>query len=211
MFNIFPKKKWPELSLEEIKKRARILVIDDSDFFYLKLFKADGYSVEKWDDVVDLNKLENGYYDIILLDIQGVGRNQSEKEGLGILEHVKSVSPAQIIISYSNADWSLKYQEFFNKADYVFHKSDDYVHYKKKIDEFLKLRFSISFYIDKIVLMTSPYVTDQNKLKKITHKAILSNSPDKLQKFLNKNSDKKDIAIIALQILQAAAAIGALL
>jgi hypothetical protein len=35
--------KWPELPLEDIQKRARILVIDDSEFFYLGLFKKDGY------------------------------------------------------------------------------------------------------------------------------------------------------------------------
>ena len=41
------KKQWPNLAIEEIRKRARILVIDDSDFFYLQLFKNDGYTIEK--------------------------------------------------------------------------------------------------------------------------------------------------------------------
>ena len=52
------KREWPSLSLEEIKKRSRILVIDDNEFFYLELFRNDEYSIDKWDDVEDLSKLE---------------------------------------------------------------------------------------------------------------------------------------------------------
>jgi len=57
---------WPDVPIDEIRKRARIVVIDDTDFLYLQLFKRDGYTVDKWDDVMELQKLESGYYDIIL-------------------------------------------------------------------------------------------------------------------------------------------------
>src|SRR5258706_2594560 len=106
MFKIFPSPKWPELSIDESRKRARILVIDDQKFAYLELFKRDGYNIDKWEDVTDLQKLESGYYDVILLDIQGVARDISSDQRLGLLKHLHKVSPAQIVIAYSNADWS---------------------------------------------------------------------------------------------------------
>jgi len=137
-------------SLDEIKKRARILVIDDNDFAYEPLFKRDGYTVEKWDDIQSLEKLENNFYDLILLDIQGVGQAESEEEGFGILKHIRSQSPAQIVIAFSNADWSLKYQQFFDLADRKLAKSQDYVEFKRTVDELLAQRFNPEFYINKI-------------------------------------------------------------
>lgn len=133
--NLFKHPEWPVISLDEIKKRGRILVIDDTDFTYQQLFIRDGYTIDKWDDVEELSKLESGYYDIILLDIQGVGRNESEEQGFGILKHIHSVNPAQIIIAYSNADWALKYQTFFDLADAKLDKRQDYVDFKRTVDQ----------------------------------------------------------------------------
>ncbi len=83
----FKRPKWPDIPFDEIKKRSRLLVIDDDDFPYQTLFERDGYTLEKWPDVTDLPKLESGYFDILLLDLQGVGRQQSSEQGLGILRH----------------------------------------------------------------------------------------------------------------------------
>src|SRR5271154_4025408 len=102
------------MPFEEIKKRARLLVIDDSDFPYAELFKRDGYAIEQWRDVEDLSKLENGTFDLIMLDVQGVGKEISPSEqGLGVLHHIREVAATQVVIAFSSADFSLKYQEFF--------------------------------------------------------------------------------------------------
>ena len=70
MFGFFSNRKdWPTLTLEDIKKRARLLVIDDEDFVYRSLFETDGYVMDKWDDVEDLSKLEQNFYDVIILDV----------------------------------------------------------------------------------------------------------------------------------------------
>ena len=75
---------WPEISYDEMKKRSRLLVIDDGPFPYASLFHRDGYTIERWDVDTDMPKLESGYYDLILLDIQGVGKEYSTQQGLGI-------------------------------------------------------------------------------------------------------------------------------
>jgi CheY-like chemotaxis protein len=116
MFDFFNKKtNWPSMKFEEMKKRARILVIDDKPFAYSKLFKNDGYNIEKWDDIKDLPKLETGYYDVILLDIQGVGTKQSVDQGFGILRHLRRENPSQIIVAYSS--------RFFAKISRIFQTS----------------------------------------------------------------------------------------
>lgn len=139
MFAFWNRKKaiWPTPSAEDLRRRARIVVIDDSPFPYAALFKRDGYTVDVWRDVNDLSKLENGYYDLILLDIQGVGSKQSADQGFGILRHLKDANPTQLIVAFSNADWSLKYKPFFDGADAVLPKSADYVDFKRSVDTLL--------------------------------------------------------------------------
>src|SRR3954454_2817568 len=97
---LFPRRHWPSLTLDEIRSRARILVIDDDPFGYLQMFTEAEYNIEQWFDVTSLAPLEQEVYDIIILDISGVGRKISADEGLGVLKAVRSVSPTQIIIAF---------------------------------------------------------------------------------------------------------------
>jgi len=198
------KKQWPNLAIEEIRKRARILVIDDSDFFYLQLFKNDGYTIEKWNDVDDLQKLESGYFDIILLDIQGIGKKQSKDQGFGILKHIHQACPAQIVIAYSNADFSLKYQDFFKNADATLAKTDDYVDFKRTVDKLLVQRFSMGFYVDRIIKLSGPYLQDISKVKALSEKAIVNGKIERLKDYLHENIDDKDFIAIVLKIVEIA-------
>lgn len=205
MFNFFGKKQWPEIPFEEIKKRSKILVVDDSDFAYLTLFKKDGYSIEHWKDIKNLPSLEKGAFDIILLDIQGVGKKQSQDQGFGILKHLNKACPAQIVIAYSNADWSLKYQEFFRMADAVLAKSSDYVDFKRVVDELLIKRFSMDFYLDRFVQLTGSHTQgDISKLKKQATKAILSRSTRKLEDYLRNEIDNTKVVTLGIEVIKAA-------
>ncbi len=81
----------PALPLSELRKRARILVVDDDETaFPYKLLQKEGYNVTYWKRIENLRNLETGEYDIIVLDIQGIANPKiSEDDGLGILVHVK--------------------------------------------------------------------------------------------------------------------------
>ncbi len=177
---------WTALSIEEIKKRARLLIIDDGEFFYLDLFRRDGYNIDKWNDVKDLPKVESGYYDIVLLDIQGIGKKHSKDGGMGILRHVKQVSPGQIVVAYSNADFSLKYKEFFDLADRVLAKQADYVDFKRAVDELLESRFSLGFYVEGVNKLASGYLSDTSKIRSAAEKAIRTKNVGPLEKILQK-------------------------
>jgi len=204
MFGMFNKEpKWPTVQLDEIVKRARLLVIDDQEFIYDQLFKKYGYNLDKWDDVVDLSKLEQNYYDIIMLDVQGVGITLSSDQGLGVLRHIREKSPAQLVIAFSNAEFSLKYNSFFELADATLSKSSDFVEFKRKVDELLSKRFSLGFYVEGIATATG-VTNDVNKLTKIADKAIRQNKLENIREYLlDKAVDPKSINK-ALSIAQVA-------
>jgi CheY-like chemotaxis protein len=198
------KPEWPRLSHEEIVKRTRVLVIDDSEFPYQRLFKRDGYNIEKWADVRDLPALERGDYDVILLDLHGVGRSLSADQGLGVLAHLDDVNPTQIIIAYSNAEWSVEYQEFFSSADAVLHKTkDDYVVFKRTVDELLDSRFSLGFYVGRIERELADVAVSGQVVEK-ARRAMASGRTDGFKRYLRGHVDDPRTVDRVLAIIQVA-------
>jgi CheY-like chemotaxis protein len=197
----FIRPKWPKLPFEDQKKRSRILVIDDEKFEYIPLFQKDGYAIDKWKDLVieKLTELESGLYDIILLDIQGVGKTFSPDQGLGALKHIKNVNPTQIVIAYSNSDYNLKYQEFFNLANRVIQKSSDYYIFKEAVDKSIRERFSYEYFY---ALINKEIKEEKNekKLEKYIYKSLQKENPMILSKYLIGTNVSKDIISVVLQI-----------
>lgn len=112
------------------------------------LFERDGYHVERWPEVKSLSQLTDGHYDLILLDIHGVGLNESpDEQGLGILRHVKSANPAQIVIMYSALPQNISARDVLQLADAVLDKDESYVRYKESVDKLLQRRVSAGYYI----------------------------------------------------------------
>lgn len=178
---------WPDVPADVARKRSRILVIDDAAFPYQKLFSRDGYSVAKWNDIRDLNQIERGEFDIILLDIHGVGLRDSADQGLGVLRHIRTACPAQLVIAYSGADFSLRYQEFFDMADARLAKTDDYVKFKEKVDELLKERFSLQHYVKRADRLLQLRGVAGKEYEPAIIEAILSKNPNLLRTKLSNN------------------------
>jgi hypothetical protein len=148
---MFGGRAFSDVPFETVVQRARILVIDDQEFPYLTLFRRDNYTVEKWNDVKNLPKIESGFYDLLLLDLQGVGRAVAgADEGLGVLKHLKSVRPFQLVLAYSNAEFQVRYQPFFQLADGVLQKTADYFEFKREVDALLRDHFSAGFHLNRI-------------------------------------------------------------
>jgi CheY-like chemotaxis protein len=201
---------WPSVSHSEIVRRARILVIDDGPFPYDRLFRRDGYTLEKWSSVKDLSRLERGEFDLILLDLHGVGTNESADHGFGILQHLREACPAQIIVAYSNAEWSLEYQPFFRQADAVLAKAADYVTFKRTVDELLDQRFSLGFYLARIEDLVSATDISPHAVRKKAERAILRNDLALLRTYLQRRVDDGALAERVLQVAQTALAAAAL-
>ncbi|MDF9277477.1 hypothetical protein P4U43_06680 [Arthrobacter sp. EH-1B-1] len=135
-------------SIEDIRKKSKILVIDDHDFPYEPIFKKNGYHIERWATIDNLSHITDGHFDLILLDIQGVGIEISpELEGLGILRHIKESNPAQMVILYSAQPQRITHLGIMVLADAVVDKALPYVDFASKVDSLLKLRSSPAYFI----------------------------------------------------------------
>lgn len=185
-----------------------MLVIDDQEFPYRKLFQRDGYTVEKWNDVKNLTDIETGRYDLILLDLKGVGRKESSDEGLGLLKHIRSSCPAQLVVAYSNSEFPVDAQPFFRMADEVLPKTADYAEFKRTVDALLDERFSLGFYLRRIENELADYAGELPKLSSKAERAILSGKLDVLADYLRRVEDTKaveratKIARVALLVLK---------
>jgi CheY-like chemotaxis protein len=137
-----------EPDIEALRKRAKILVIDDHDLPAQQLFERDGYHFERWSEIRNLSQLTDGHYDIILLDLNGVGLNESpDLQGLGILRHIKHSNPAQTVIAYSAQTQKLSALPFLELADSVLDKQSSYVDYKDVVDQRLRQRATPGYFI----------------------------------------------------------------
>ena len=137
-----------KLPLSERRKRARILIIDDvQTAFPYKLLQKEGYNVTYWKNVANIRDLENGEYDIIVLDIAGIAEPEvSTTGGIGILTHIKKYNPAQIIIAYSGHKYDLRNAEFWKIADDYLGKPSSLLDCKEKIDALLEQKFTATYY-----------------------------------------------------------------
>jgi CheY-like chemotaxis protein len=172
-------------SIEEIRKKARILVVDDEPFPYQELFSRDGYHLDKWSQIESLSQLNDNHFDLILLDLNGIAAADAPTmQGLAVLEHIKHESPSQLVIAYSGQDWGVNAQEFLSLADDVLKKSEDYIVFKGKVDELLLKRFSIGFFLEAINKTVGDQVDRVPKLIPKSVKAIRSGNRTALQRYL---------------------------
>lgn len=182
---------------EELKKRTRIVVIDDEDGFPVNLFQSEGYSVDKWTTVTDYCKLENGFYDIIVLDIKGVALHISEDDGLGVLTNLKKKNPAQIIISYSQHSYDLSKVQFFQLADENIAKPSDFLKIKNILDNLIMTQFKPDRYITALNQLLNKNNIRKKEIVKFNNeisKAISSKRKPDLKRILQFSQDKPELS-----------------
>lgn len=169
---LWPKKTIADVSvklpLSELRKRARILVVDDDPTaFPHKLLQKDGYNVTYWKGVDSIRDLESGEFDVIVLDIHGIAAPEvSSLGGIGILSHVKKYNPGQIIIAYSGEKYDLRHADFWNIADDYLGKPSSLLDCKQKIDALLEQKFTANYYANVLrALLREHGVSEKNIAK----------------------------------------------
>lgn len=176
-----------EFKSEDVRKRARLLVIDDNPFPPLSLFKRDGYHIERWAKIQNVSQLTDGYFDLILLDLHGVGLTESPtRQGLGILEHIKRANPTQLVITYSAEPWGIVNRDYFAMADEVLEKGQDYIDFKNAIDDLLSRRYSAGYFIAKMNGELGDLAADCPKVVPKALHAMGSRSTSGLRSYLSK-------------------------
>ncbi len=191
------------IDFDELKKRTRIVVIDDEEAFPIELFKSEGYSVDSWEKVEDYGKLERGFYDIIVLDIKGVAQHISEDDGLGVLESLKKNNPSQIIIAYSQHSFDLSKSKFWEMADDKISKPSDFLKIKKSIDNLIKTQFRPIRYINSLedLLEKNKFENKEiDKILRLINQSIISNKPPDKKRIVEVIKDNAELVSQVLSL-----------
>ena len=172
------------IPFEEIRRKARIVVIDDDKkTFPYELLQKEGYTITYWPKMERIIDLESGMFDLIILDISGVAYNLSypsdkplwkiTKDGFGLLQHLKLYNPVQLIIAFSGTH-DLSQADFGKFADDYQTKPMDLLSWKEKIDVLLKSRFTPQRYWGEIERIFKSEGVSDKELKEIEQKLISS-------------------------------------
>ena len=137
-----------ENSISELRKRVRILVVDDTDDELYEVLKERQYNVYYKSDMT--YAIETEPFDIIMLDIRGVAsRLKSSMEGFALACEVKGAYPLKKVCCYSASVYKevsemlvdKKIDAYFQKdmeVDKIAEKVDglitEYVDYEKQWD-----------------------------------------------------------------------------
>tara|TARA_R110002111_G_scaffold110393_2_gene169897 strand:- start:113 stop:778 length:666 start_codon:yes stop_codon:yes gene_type:complete len=125
----------PSLKLKSIeRKQVPILIIDDDEFEYLEHIKNHRFDVEYFEDIPSIESAEN--YEIILCDIQGVGKKfKSKFEGAHVISELRRKYPFKTIIAYTGYTHDPTYNRFFAMADFSVKKDIDGDEWIEKLDQ----------------------------------------------------------------------------
>ena len=194
----------PAPSLTTLKRIVKILVIDDEeDQFPLSFFRDQKYNINYWPDVKNLNELEEGEYDIIILDIAGVGTSITHNEGLGVLEHIKKVNPEQIVIAFSQQRFSLDKQAFWRLADDTIEKPIDALSLKRKIDDLIQNHINFNKYIILVQHFLRKQLLTEDQITAITRsikEGSVAQNPEPIKAQINKIIPMADLSVKILNL-----------
>jgi DNA-binding NtrC family response regulator len=73
-------------------KKLRVLFIDDEELEITHALKSEGYDIEHWRDVDNLDGLCDGRYHVIFLDVRGIGGKYGGN-GLNVLKYIATHNP----------------------------------------------------------------------------------------------------------------------
>src|SRR5438445_13493699 len=99
MFFLKKKKKLSDLdisfSLADIRQRSRILLVDDERPVLIDHLQANHYSIDYEPDLKpeQTHRVNENYYDLIILDFGDIGKGFGPNEGLDILRFLKRCYP----------------------------------------------------------------------------------------------------------------------
>jgi len=192
------------LSLEDVRKRSQILIIDDQEWPLQRQLENDHFHVTRRYEVDDTDSLTNGSYAIVLLDVHGVGlRHSPDRQGIGILDHIKVSNPAQMVIIYSANPQAIKDTLTLAKADAVMDKGSAYLDFRKQIDSLLLRRATPEHFIAAMNATLGSDAASAPKAVPIALKALRSGNQKALDSYLYKvlrNDEVREVTSFVISV-----------
>lgn len=106
------------LSKKTPKDLAVILFIDDEKFNMVNILKKAGWkNTSSKKDIIDMDDNDVYKSDIIFVDINGVGKNLFESQGIGLASALKDKYPAKKIVIYSAETTGDRFDKALRKVD----------------------------------------------------------------------------------------------
>jgi DNA-binding NarL/FixJ family response regulator len=124
------------LPREEILKRGRIAILDDDPPEILPDLREHGLSVDHIPATSDQRfvRLEQGFYDVLLLDFGGIGARFGPDDGLDVLRHLKRVVPGLKILAFTARTFDSSKADFFRLCDGVIKKDAGIRHTLERLE-----------------------------------------------------------------------------
>ncbi len=155
--------------IETLKYKARIALVDDDEISHVRRLQKEGYNIVDFPDISEIDDFIRKNYNVVILDIQGIGKEISEVSGgWGILKYLKTESPHIVVIIFTGADWSVtKYKHLVDLADDIIGKDLEYLDFKSKLDSAIRKSFSLEYHLEiekKNLLQVIPNTESYNKV-----------------------------------------------
>lgn len=134
-----------QLSREELRRRSRILIVDDEKPELIEDLGKAGFSVDYQPDITkdNMHVIERPTYDLLVLDFGNVGAAFGPDQGLSLLRHIRRVNPSIVVLAYTSKSLGTEHADFFRVADGVLSKDAGITESMEKIEESLAKALSI--------------------------------------------------------------------
>jgi hypothetical protein len=178
---------------------VKIAIIDDETVPYLESLRNSDFLIHHFKDIESINSMQG--FDIILVDIKGVGKKfESDFGGAFLISELRKFYPFKIIVAYTGQSFDASYNNYFSMADDVLKKDIDYDTWVDSLDQYIQLsldpikqwkrmrEYLLKKEIDliRLVKLEDEYVTGfQKKLHIFPSKKNLERLPEDLRSIVN--------------------------
>lgn len=138
--------KVPVYSQDVLRRRLRILAIDDTRFIYESDFARDGYQIEVWNRLDSYSQLEGYIFDVLILDIRGIAKHLSNDDGLGVLNHVRRTMNSMATIVYSSTTTFSLSVDTSNADEQCDVVGGDYQQFRAVVDKVMVQMTDVAFF-----------------------------------------------------------------
>ena len=133
-----------KLSMDELKLRTNILFIDDESFKIVSILKkTEGWiNTKSIKDIHSPSEPEIRWAHIIFVDVNGVGGNLFNNQGLGVALEIKKRYPEKRVVLYSAETKHDAFSEAWDVVDARLPKNADPIVFITKVESFAKSIFN---------------------------------------------------------------------
>lgn len=120
------------------RKDVKIALIDDEEFPYLRILQKHKFNIDVFKDASNIEAFGN--YDIVLCDIQGVGKELNENyQGAYLLKEIYERFPSIVLMSYTGYATDITFNKYLQYAEYSMRKDAESEEWVEKLDQAITL------------------------------------------------------------------------